>query len=436
MALSKRPDGNNYYYDFYYYDEAGKRRRKSVNTGISSKKDSQRAKDKAIENGLKKKEEFLKELKVKMDRRIENHTIGLRKDYTLAQYGDFWLNEIADNIKANTAESYQRTLVNHIYPFLGHIRICDLNQLDIKDYLKAQIDDCKQRQATIVLKEAKNKKVKSNERTYFTSIKKHLTILSMLLDYAVGEMDITENPVKLVNKQVLKQIPESTFVAEPYNLEEVAKLREVIKGHHLESAIILASYLGLRREEVLGLRWSDIDLSNRRVTIQHVCVLVKSQPVYRDTPKSKASKASLAVITPLRDYLLKLKLQQAKDKDFFGSSYYDSDYVCRWPDGHPIKPNNVSQGYKRLLQKAGLRHTRFHDLRHTVGEVILEDTGNIKLVSDTLRHSSIGITADIYTRSSDKSIAKGLEALDTSNMDTNEESSDANDSYNDESQSN
>ena len=75
--------------------------------------------------------------------------------------------------------------------------------------------------------------------------------------------------------------------------------------------------------------------------------------------------------------------------------------------------NVVNFGNKKILEKNGLRHTRFHDLRHTVGEIILEETGDIKLVADTLRHSNISTTADTYTRSSDESIAKGLEALDT-----------------------
>ena len=77
----------------------------------------------------------------------------------------------------------------------------------------------------------------------------------MMLDYAVSEMDLDVNVAKLVNRQVLKKIPKSEFEPEPYNKEEIATLREAIRGHHLEAPIILASYLGLRREEALGLRW-------------------------------------------------------------------------------------------------------------------------------------------------------------------------------------
>ncbi len=143
------------------------------------------------------------------------------------------------------------------------------------------------------------------------------------------------------------------------------------------------------------------------------CVLVGSKVVFRDKTKTKKSKAKLHMIRPLREYLQELKAKQEKEKAFCGSGYTETGLVCRREYGRIIKPENVSTGYKKILEKNGLRPTRFHDLRHTVGEIILEETGDIKLVADTLRHSNISTTADTYTRSSDESIAKGLEALDT-----------------------
>ena len=419
MGLVQKAKGKNWYYQFTYRDEEGNRKTKSVNTDVPKEKVSKNMKSKAIERGLQKKEQFLKELTESREKRISQRNIKKThsKD-TVEEYAEYWIREMKGSVEDNTLESYESILRTHIIPRIGQITLSELDQYDLKEFILEELADCDRRKMLIdeKIKKAKGKpvKIRSNERTYYPSIKKHLDIIKMMLDYAVSELDIETNVAKLVNKQVLKKIPESTFEAEPYDREEVAKLRKVIMGHTLEPCVILASYLGLRREEVLGLRWCDVDFENHIIHIRQVCVLVGSQPVYREKAKTKKSKAKMHMIKPLRDYLQTLKKEQEKDRQFFGPGYYDTDLVCRWNDGHPIKPNYISQTYKKLLVQSGLRPTRFHDLRHTVGEIILEETGDIKLVSDTLRHSNIQTTADIYTRSTEASIAKGLESLDIS----------------------
>ena len=418
MGLVSKAAGKNWYYQFTYKDDEGKRKLKSVNTEVPSSQTSKKAKTKALEAGMAKKKAFLEELEQSRSRYINRR--GKRRqhaDDTVAEYAEYWLSEMKGSVEDNTLVSYQGPLKSHILPRIGHIRLSDLDQYDIKQFVLDELKECDERQKALDerRKKAKGKPIKihNNEKTYYPSIKKHLAIIKMMLDYAVSEMDLDVNVAKLVNRQVLKKIPKSEFEPEPYNKEEIAVLREAIRGNHLETPIILASYLGLRREEALGLRWEDVDFEHDKIYIRHVCVLVGSKVVFRDKTKTKKSKAKLHMIRPLREYLLELKAKQEEEKAFCGSGYTETGLVCRREDGRIIKPENVSTGYKKILEKNGLRHTRFHDLRHTVGEIILEETGDIKLVADTLRHSNISTTADTYTRSSDESIAKGLEALDT-----------------------
>lgn len=416
MSLIKKDNGKVWYWQFKYTDCDGKHKTKMFSTEVPVEQESDKAKSKARKQGEKLQEEFLNELYMNKQR-VSHKSSGYHKDDTFEEYAYYWLTEIKGSVEDNTLVSYESPLKKHIIPRIGHIKLTELNQFDLKEFINMELDDCDKKQQIIDerTKSAKGKKVKirNDEKPYYHSIKKHFDIIKMVLDYAVSEMDVPENVAKKVNKQVLKKIPQNDFEAEPYNKDEIKILREGIKGHHLEPTIVLASYLGLRREEVLGLRWQDVDFENQLVHIRNVCVLVNSKAVYREKTKTKGSKASLHMIKPLMEYLYNLKLQQEADKKFFGEGYEDNDYVCKWNTGKPIKPNNVSQGYSNLLKKIGLRHTRFHDLRHTVGSIILEETGDIKLAQQTLRHSNIETTANIYAKHSDKSISKGLEMLDT-----------------------
>ena len=422
MALVQKSDSKNWYFTFKYKDPVtGNEKSKWINTGISCEKATQRAKNEAMRIGLEEKERFLEELALaqeeKKDLRISPKPHTRHSDDTVNEYAEYWLKEMRGSVEDSTLNSYEMPLRRHILPRIGEIKLCDLDQFVLKDFINSELDECVERQ--IAIDELKKKigndnlKVQPQKRPFYQSIRKHLRVISIMLNYAVSEGDIPENPVPKINPQVLKKIPESTFESHPYNKEEIARLREAIRGHHLESAIIIASYLGLRREEVLGLRWKDIDLENQRVYIRNVCRMVGSKVEYVEKTKTKASNTSLAIIAPLKNYLVELKQKQEIDRELYGEGYIETDIVCRWPDGRPIKPNNVSHGYARVLEKAGLRPTRFHDLRHTVGTIILEETGDLKLASAALRHADIGITANTYINPDEDFIRRGLETLDT-----------------------
>ena len=419
MGLTKKASGKSWYYIFSYIDSSGKQKKKWINTNIPCSRESQRAKNEAIAIGLKKKKQFLEELKYERDRLMIRHrSVSGHGSDRIVDYSNYWLSEMKGSVEDSTLNAYEAPLKKHILPRIGEIKISELNQFDLKEFINSELEECDRRQRKIderIKKEGEDKvKVKSEDRPFYQSIKKHLRIISAMMSYAVSEGDAKENPVAKINQQVLKKIPQNDFESHPYNKDEIVRLREVIRGDHLEPVVILSAYLGLRREEALGLRWKDIDFDNQRVNIRNVCRMVGSKIEYVEKTKTKLSRASIPMISLLANYLIDLKEQQARDKELFGDSYVDSELVCRWRDGRPIKPGNVTQGYRRLLEKAGLRITRFHDLRHTVGTIILEETGDLKAASMALRHSDIGITANTYVNPGEDYSRKGFEALDKS----------------------
>ena len=227
MGLVSKAAGKNWYYQFTYKDDEGKRKLKSVNTEVPSSQTSKKAKTKALEAGMAKKKAFLEELEQSRSRYINRR--GKRRqhaDDTVAEYAEYWLSEMKGSVEDNTLVSYQGPLRSHILPRIGHIRLSDLDQYDIKQFVLDELKECDERQKALDerRKKAKGKPIKihNNEKTYYPSIKKHLAIIKMMLDYAVSEMDLDVNVAKLVNRQVLKKIPKSEFEPEPYDKEEIA----------------------------------------------------------------------------------------------------------------------------------------------------------------------------------------------------------------------
>ena len=420
MTVRKKEGAKNLYLTFGYTDPfTRKRKTKWINTGVSADRDTKRAYDEAMEKGIELKNEFLADLDREFQGQKVVHTN--HKSHagdTIEKYAEYWLSEIKGTVQDSTLSSYELPLRKHIIPRIGDIILENLDQYDLKQFINLEIADCDERQKAIdeMGIDSEDVKISSSIRPYYTSIRKHLKIIHMMLNYAISEGDIEVNAVDKINPQVLKKIPKSNYEVRPYTKEELAILRNAVKGDHLEAPIMIASYIGVRREEVLGLRWKDIDFENRCIHIRHSCRMVGSKIEYTDQMKTKSSKRTAVMIEPLRDYLLELKQRQEEDKELFGSGYHDTEIVCRWNDGHPIKPNNLSVGFSRLIKKSGLRHTRFHDLRHSVATIIIEETGDLTLASAALGHSDTKITADVYINHNERAIAKGFEALDTSNI--------------------
>ena len=117
----------------------------------------------------------------------------------------------------------------------------------------------------------------------------------------------------------------------------------------------------------------------------------------------------------LYDYLMSLKNKQEQNKSFFGDGYISTDLVCVWPDGKPIKPDNVSRRFKKLIEDNNLRKITFHDLRRSYGSVIFNATGDLKVVSDLLGHSNISTTSDIYVHTDENHKIDVINGIHNSN---------------------
>ena len=210
----------------------------------------------------------------------------------------------------------------------------------------------------------------------------------------------------LVNENVADRVDrpkKGKYLAAFYSKEELADLFEATKDDSISVVIQLAAYYGLRRSEVLGIRWSAIDFKKGTLSINHKVtegiVDGKVRLYTEDKLKTKSSFRTLPLIPPVRVLLEEQRVRQQKYRKLFKKSYCTDylDYVCTDEMGKLFRPNYITDHFKLLLKQHGLRHIRFHDLRHSCASLLLSQGIPMKQIQEWLGHSTFATTADIYS---------------------------------------
>ena len=192
-----------------------------------------------------------------------------------------------------------------------------------------------------------------------------------------------------------------------YTEEELALILKLFENDVIYIGIFLAMVYGLRRSEVCGLRWENIDFENRCIHICHTAVRSGGGVDYVDNTKSRTSNRILPLLKPVEDALLKVKDKQGYFQSMLQEEYFNSGYVCTWDKGTPIQPDYLSGHFHEVLQRINkkdnslnLRILRYHDLRHSAASLLNAKGIPLNNIRAWLGHSDISTTANIYTHSS------------------------------------
>lgn len=338
-------------------DEKGKRLQKRY-SGFKTKKEAEKACANAITE-------------------LEKGTFVTPKDFTVASYLRDWLAIYKQNIAPNTYNGYRVNIENHIIPIIGHIKLQELQPLHVERMY-----------VQLLIKEDDTDSIGTLSASSIRYV--HATLRKALND-AYKKQYVVRNVTEMVT------VPRGkTFKAKFLEQEQVTLLLNALKGTQIFLPTLLAVGLGLRRGEVLGLQWKDIDLKTGFLTVNRSLTPVRGGYKLGDT-KTEDSNKPLAIPKSLLINLKQTKLTHIENKLYFGQAYQDLDFVCENPDGSPLSPHTWQHAFKRALEKASLPDLRLHDLRHTNASLMLKNGVNMKVVSERLRHSKIGITMDIYT---------------------------------------
>lgn len=349
-----------FYMVLSYPDAAGKRKTKWFPTGLTVKGNKKKAETMLMET----RKTFVPECQpIKDDMLFSDFLLG-------------WLDITKPTIAITTYSSYSNMGKGVIIPHFREkgIMLSKLKPTDIQAFYMEQL-----------------KRVKAS-----TVIHYHC-VIHKALKYAVKIDLLDSNPADKVERPKVDK-----FVGSFYDSDEVEKLFEAAKGTLLEIPIFLGAFYGLRRSEVLGLRWSAIDFQSNTITIKHTVTSCnidgKHIQLAQDTTKTKSSMRTLPLVPVFKEKLLSLKEQQTEYRRLCGRCYDKKylDYICVDELGTLVSPHYVTSAFPKLLAKHNLRKIRFHDLRHSCASLLLANGVPMKQIQEWLGHSDFSTTANVY----------------------------------------
>lgn len=368
-----------YYVVLSYMTSDGKRKQPWFPTGLSEKGNKRKA------------EELLNKYRKEFVPPVEVYESDLSPDMLFADYMEMWLEIIKTSITPVTFSSYTFMVKKKIAPYFRKLGVT-LRQLEARHIQKFYIHELKTISASSVVHEHAN--------------------IHKALKYAVKIDLIPNNPSDKVEKP-----KKDKYIAEYYTQQDLQKFFEVTKDHPYGLIFQFTAFYGLRRGEAVGLKWSAIDFERNTFTIRHTVTVVrnngKNELIKADRAKTKSSLRTLPLADVFKEKLLKLKEQQKHNKELCGDCYNKEfeEYVFVDAIGNLFHPNNVSDSFRKLLAKNGLKHIRFHDLRHSCASLLLDRGVEMKAVQEWLGHSDIGTTANIYSHLEFKSKIASANAI-------------------------
>ena len=368
----------------YWYEViAGKKTRKSqwIPTGLEVRGNKRKAKG------------MLPPLILEKERSLNYGKANYNDDMYFSVYMKEWLEEKKVDkvrpIRQNTYEGYARLINRYINPYFDKLcmKLTDLKRKDLDAFYTYLL--------TIDLSA--------------NTIHKVNVVIHQAMAAAVDKELLTINPAIEI-----KSIPKiEKYRADYYNKSEIDNLLEAFKGDPMEAVVKLTVFYGFRRSEVLGLRWSAINFEEDIIEVNHTAIRLNADIVYEDKCKNLSSMRMLPLSADMKEYLISLKRKQDDFKALFGDTYHDNEYICKWEDGRLFDPSYISHHFSLMLQKTGLRHIRFHELRHSTASYLVALGFSLKDVQEWLGHSTITITADTYSHVDLSSKRKIADRLDT-----------------------
>ena len=321
------------------------------------------------------------EHKVKMDK----GTQIMPSEYTFAQWLDYWYKDIIlPQIEETTAYGYRGMIENYLKPQLGEIRLQKLTARDIQQYYTWLMDEKELSPNTVI---------------------KHHNLLTNTLNAAERQEYITKNPMRAVSPPKKRQ-REAKF----YTSEQLGTLLDKAVGTRLELPVYICAYLGLRRGELCGLRWSDVDLEHKTITIENTRTQAGKKEIEKGT-KTASSTRTLYLPDTLCDMLKAAKENQQACRAEYKNAYDGNDYVVVMEDGRPFRPNYLSELFGKFLADNDLPKIVLHELRHTFASLSNQAGIPAYNIGKALGHSTPATTQKIYTHLLDQTHMQAVEGV-------------------------
>lgn len=302
---------------------------------------------------------------------------------TVAEYFEMWLKEIRSDVRQNTYRTYRSNMENHIIPYFREkgTRLQELKPCDLSEFYR--------------IKHTTESKIEKDEPLSARTIQHLHQNISKALNDAVEHGYINYNPDTASKRPKLKK-----FHAKFLNQKQIQELLSALQDSIIYLPVFLCSIYGLRRSEVLGIKWSCIDFENDTIhiceTLQQSTKELSGSSNYTDDTKNDSSDGTMPLIPVVKEKLLAQKQWQMGKREELDDLYSESDYVFTQENGAVITPNYLTKNFRKYADDAGYFGLRLHDLRHSVASNLLNKGFSYVQTAEWLRHSSPSTTLRFY----------------------------------------
>ncbi|MBV6697373.1 site-specific integrase [Kitasatospora aureofaciens] len=315
---------------------------------------------------------------------------------SVAAFLTYWLETVAvHRLRENTHTRYTACTRLYLIPGLGKKKLSKLTAKDVRTWLDQLrttcqccargLDTARDQPQCCAAGKCCSKRLSPLTLAYVHSV------LKSALEHAVREEEIPRN----VARNVRMGTPRPRRF-EPLTVDEARDLLTAVRGHRLQALFELALRTGLRKGELLGLRWEDLDLIGGTASIRRTLQRTNSGGLTALPTKTQSSERRIALPTECLHSLRDHRDRQAQEREAAGEGWSDSCYVFTAPGGGPIEGATLTRHFNTLLRRATLRRIRFHDLRHTAATLLLEQGVELVVIKELLGHAHIGVTATVY----------------------------------------
>lgn len=342
---------------------------------------SRRKRKKVERVGGNTKKEAEKALREALNEYENSGIVFEESNISLSDYLDFWYKEyVLLNCKYNTQESYRINIEKHIKPKLGAYKVKALTPAILQNFINKKYKEDYSQNTLQVLKAILHRSLKSAVHPY-----KH----------------IRENPMQYVSIPKTKSKTETNKV-KTITLEEFNQILNIFPQDSFQRIVLLIGFhTGMRRGEIIALKWDNIDLDNKTITVKHTLIKKPNGMFELGQPKTESSCRTIFTGDTLIKALKEHKLYQKKMKLKYGEFYFDSDWVCTKENGQQVNTHTLDT-IVRQIRVALKNDFHFHSLRHAHATLLLENGANIKDIQNRLGHSQLSTTMDTYSHVTDK----------------------------------
>jgi integrase len=308
------------------------------------------------------------------------------ESWTVERYAEHWIRDnVSARLRSSTVSSYRETLRLHVLPALGRTTLRSLTPGQVRELLATKTAAGLSARSVRII---------------------HGTLRSMLAE-AVRDELVERNVATVVRAP---SVPQQEV--QPWSIDEAAAFLESVSRHRLHALFAVGVALGLRKGELLALRWEDVDLDSGMVRVRQTVQRLPHVGLVYGPPKSLRSRRSIPLPDASVRALRRHRATQAAEALAAGPSWTDSGLVFTSTVGTVLEPRNLTRLFDGLIAEAGVRRIRFHDLRHTCASLLLAQNVPARIVMEVLGHSQLSMTTDLYSHVMPTALREAASAMD------------------------